>query len=373
MWYNDTSNCSNSTGMPANVTFSCDYDGNGLIGSFNSFSESNIDLDIYINGILGNNSMNYTGTKKIDFKENGVLRLTFNYSFDNPLDLRGVSIGIQDVDSSYGYIIVRGINITKSVWVDKINLSSNKVCIKNSDGNISSLTENCTATNEHLVDCPGSDGNLKCSINGSYFVVSGLTRSIVMEWLKDVEDVTCQTNWSCTLWSSCSNGNMSRICTDKSYCNVTVDKPAIIQSCSVSVCNVNWNCSNWGPEKCPSSLTQTRTCKDLSFCNVSSGKPPISRTCEMEKKSWTPIIVIAIVILLLIIVVIVMIMKFKGKKDDSSYVNIQNMPRSPPGSPISPRAYAPIVARPSPAVIQPKPMSLPQPKPLMPGTPFRQY
>jgi len=372
MWYNDTNNCSNSTGKPVNVSISCDYDLNGIIGNFSSFTESNIDLELYINGSLGNISKNYTGTREVIFREvdTEVDRLSFNYSFDSPFDIRGVSIEVEDGDSHYGYIVIRGLNITKTARVDKLNSSSVRVCVKNTDGTIDDVTDNCDGYREYLIDCPGSSGSIRCSLDGNLFVVSGLTRSIVKEWLNDLNDTVqeCTTNWSCTAFSECGvSGTKTKICTDRAYCNSTVNKPATVENCTfISVCNTNWSCSDWAPTGCPTNLTQTRTCRDTNVCNITSGKPNQVRTCERQSgTNWGLIGIIIGVVILLIIAVIIIISKLNGGRDDSNYVNIQGFggPRTPPGGTPPGGGYAPIIARP----MQRPPQMIPlQPRPMQP-------
>jgi len=379
MWYNDTSNCNSTSEKPDNETTSCDFNGNGLIGNFSSFTETNIDLEIYVNDTLGNNSKNYTGTQKIDFRDSeDVTRLTFNYSFDSPLDLRGIDIEVQDSDSNYGYIVIHGLNLSKIVWINKLNSSSSSVCVKNYEGSVGSVSDYCNASREYLVNCPGEENNMECDIDGDYFVVSGITRSIIKEYLNDItERITCTNNWSCTVWSECSSGQRIRICTDKSYCGNNLGKPATTETCSVNACSANWDCTEWKPEKCPSNSTQTRTCKDLNSCNITSSKPQTVQSCEIEEKDWKPIIIVAsivAVIIILIIIVIIIIMKLKRNKGDSGYVNIQGMnyPRSPPGFP--PSGYTPLsarpIARPMPMQPQPRPMPQPQSPSPLPGVPF---
>ncbi|MFH1256897.1 MAG: PKD domain-containing protein [Candidatus Diapherotrites archaeon] len=57
-----------------------------------------------------------------------------------------------------------------------------------------------------------------CIINGLEVIGSGSS---------------CTENWSCTQWSSCSNGTQTRTCTDSAGCGTTTNKPAETQSCSL--------------------------------------------------------------------------------------------------------------------------------------------
>jgi len=42
---------------------------------------------------------------------------------------------------------------------------------------------------------------------------------------------SCTPNWQCTLWSSCSNGQQARTCTDSKSCGTSAGKPLVTQSC----------------------------------------------------------------------------------------------------------------------------------------------
>jgi len=351
------------------------------LGGFDSFSRDNLDLAIYVNGTLGNNSKNYTAlSREIRFREvdTDIDRLAFNYTFDSPLNVRGISIETQGSGGHYGFMVIRGLNLTKTVWVDKLNSSSNRVCVKNSDGTIDDVSDNCEGTREYLIDCPGSNAGIKCSLDGGYFVVSGITRSIVKEWLNDITAPiqNCTLNWSCTLWSDCVGGSKTRICTDKAYCNDTTGKPATSENCTVSVCNTNWTCTPWAPTDCPVNLTQTRACSDSNSCNILTGKPNQTRTCERPaQQNWQLIGIIVAVVILLIIAVLIVISKLNGGRRDDSYVDIQGIgPRGPPGGPAA--GYAPVIVRPiqrTPMTpMQPRPMQ-PQPRPMPSGAPFGSY
>jgi len=47
---------------------------------------------------------------------------------------------------------------------------------------------------------------------------------------------TCVESWSCDAWSSCPADERTRSCIDANACGTTVDKPEVIQSCSIE-CN----------------------------------------------------------------------------------------------------------------------------------------
>ena len=41
----------------------------------------------------------------------------------------------------------------------------------------------------------------------------------------------CEENWTCTDWSACVDGNMTRTCVDENDCRTEIDKPAEVEAC----------------------------------------------------------------------------------------------------------------------------------------------
>ena len=41
----------------------------------------------------------------------------------------------------------------------------------------------------------------------------------------------CTTDWQCTNWSDCKDGEQTRVCTDASSCETSADKPSEAQAC----------------------------------------------------------------------------------------------------------------------------------------------
>lgn len=48
------------------------------------------------------------------------------------------------------------------------------------------------------------------------------------------QEIACVPDWQCTAYSSCSDGEQTRICMDANQCGITDNKPAEIQSCEVA-------------------------------------------------------------------------------------------------------------------------------------------
>ena len=100
--FTDANSCNNAT-IPANMTFNCDYDGNGIIGNNSNILGENINLNIYINSTLLNVTRNYTSSQNIELKEGNLTRITFNQNFSTPLDLKNITIKKQNATNTFGY------------------------------------------------------------------------------------------------------------------------------------------------------------------------------------------------------------------------------------------------------------------------------
>lgn len=314
-YYTDSRACNQTA--PTNITEYCDFNNNGIIGNFSDLSQTNINTRIYINNFLANDSKVYNRTETIEFKEGNTTRIKFSHDFSSPLNIKIISITKQPDSSSFGYVIIENINISKIVTIDKKNSSSNAVCIKNMRvSSISELTSNCTSTDEYSVFCPGSSATTTCEIANSTFLVSGITRSAIKEYTKTGTGILgCITNFTCTNWASCINDQQVRVCTDLNNCNNNASKPAETQTC-IS-CAANWSCSSWGPKRCPSSGQQKTTCIDTNACNKTAGKPSETRTCDYEKPSYFFWIVIIILIVLIVIITIAIIYVWNKEQEPS--------------------------------------------------------
>jgi len=324
VWYNDTRSCNNTTPPtlfsiipPVNQTLDCDYDRNGIMGNFSSLSQTNINLQVYINSQLANISQVFNTTKTIEFKEGNLTRIKFNYNFSQPLNMKAIEIIKQPSSSSFGYLIINGINITKTLTLDKLNENSTKICIKNTHiEDISEISGNCTEDDEYLVNCPGESDNFICNIINNKFNVSGLTYSGVKEFIQQTS-TNCTANWTCTSWSSCINNLKTRNCTDINNCNTTEGKPVTNQSCVP--CVPEWNCTSWQSEECPKNETQKRICTDINNCGISTEKPAETQTCIYEEKRNWLFIAIVIILAIFIIAIIILLIHLLNKKPEQQY------------------------------------------------------
>lgn len=323
-WYVDLNNCNSTTGMPANYTLDCDYDKNGIIGNISTI-DSNANLKVYINNVSANFSSVYNSEKTLEFREDNLTRVKFEYSFSQPLNLKNITITRQSSSSSFGYLIVTGIEASKTLTINRIN-SSNKVCAKNSYvEEISDISDACSESGEILISCPGNNSGLACSIISNKFVVSGLTHSAVKEYIYQ-SPTSCTPYWQCSSWSTCLNNQQARICSDLNSCNILASRPNQTQSCtSVASCTPSWSCTSWLPEKCPKEKQQTRTCSDSNNCNTNIGKPSTTQTCIYKPgTNWLLIIILIVAIVIVAVAIIYLFLKKKQTENNIFLTNRSN-------------------------------------------------
>jgi hypothetical protein len=86
----------------------------------------------------------------------------------------------------------------------------------------------------------------------------------------------CVESWTCSSWSSCSNNQQTRTCTDSNKCGTTTNKPYTTQTCTS--CTENWQCGSWS--LCTVNNIQSRTCTDSMNCGTNTTKPETSQSCS---------------------------------------------------------------------------------------------
>lgn len=301
IYYIDSNNCNSSLNMPSNYTARCDYDRNGIIGNSSSINGENTNVQVYINSQPLNISKVYNTTRTVELRDSNTTVVSFDYTFTSPLDLTNITLIKQPSSSSVGYVIIEGLSINKTLFVDKLQNTSNRVCVKNRETtDIDELTDSCGGTLEYLINCPGSNSSFSCSLSSGKYRITGLTSSAAKEMASQSISV-CTPNWQCTVWAACTNSQQGRICTDMNNCSTLVGRPNVTQSCTTPpACTPNWQCTVWNPSKCPESETQTRTCEDNNACGVQTGKPSLSQSCDYTKPSSSGL---AILILILAIAI----------------------------------------------------------------------
>ena len=180
-----------------------------------------------------------------------------------------------------------------------------------------------------MLDCPGTNNSITCSISENNFVVSGLTKSAVKEITTINSSNICTPNWTCNSWSSCTNGLQTTTCTDSNNCNSTLGKPSESQTCA---CTPQWSCSNWTPAECPKNETQTRICTDINNCNTNQGKNSEKQFCAYVSKvnSKLILILVGIAVLLILGIIIYFVMKGSDQTGSSGGGIITTKPQIPP-------------------------------------------
>jgi len=310
-YFTDSNSCNQ---VKENNTYQCDYDNNGIIGNLTTLT-SRIGLVVYSNSSLLNLSANYSRKYQlVQFKSGNNTIVEFSWNFSQPLNLDGIIVEKQSSSDTKGYILTKGIPVSKKVFVDR-TANYSKVCVKNSEiASINDLSQNCDDSGEIILDCPSTVSGISCAISGNFFQVEGLTSSAVREFQSTSN---CAQNWNCTSWSACISKIQTRTCADRNNCNNLSGKPIINQSCVMPPppCTSNWNCSEWMPEKCPKNKTQYQICNDKNLCNsTSNNKKTETQDCEYKSELSPAFIAIITVIAIFIIIVFSLIIYLLNKK-----------------------------------------------------------
>ena len=332
-WFRDENSCNSYTNYPGNNSYSCDYDGNGIIGSEDSVSTDNVDLGVKISGLKLNVTKTYEGERTIEIQNNGKTIISFEQNLsEEPFDLTNIRIRRPASLANLGYIIVEGIEKAKTVKLDRRN-NGTKVCVKDRSGisAISAVSNDCLDNYEYIVDCPGTNGRFTCSLTNTTFTVSGLTHSAVKEFVPIISN--CTANWFCGAWGECSNGTHVKVCSDLNGCGTMVGMPNETESC-VPTCAPDWDCGDWTPEVCPENGKQIRTCVDKNTCGNSTKTE--TKICKYKESSVLMIVIIigAILLVLGLITLLTYILR-KGNSDDENGNSFGSV--SKPSSPLSPK------------------------------------
>jgi hypothetical protein len=314
--------------LPANFTKGCDLNNINIAGNHSKFQSRNSGILIIINNSEINLSNQYNETQEVLLKESSQNRVKFNYNFSfQALDISQINITKQPSSSSFGYLIVNGLNISKIIYLDKINAGSNQVCVYNGHiENINNISSYCNSTNEVLLSCPGSSNNITCSIEENLIVIAGLSNSAAKEMIPN-NTLSCVSNWTCLDWSSCVAGQQTRICLDVNNCNISDSDRTEQQPCQMP-CSPNWKCSNW--TQCSKEGNHSRVCTDQNSCGVLTGKPLEFGTCEKESSGLKIALFVFFGILILAIIVgVVMLTIYYLRKDKTQdYQNIQDLAKN---------------------------------------------
>jgi len=372
-YYKDTNKCGLNSLTPVNVTGYCDYGNNKRIGTPNKIQESNFDeagenFEVFIDGDEEEDWVNDYEEETVEIYYDDELITEFGWDFeDEPLNFYEIKFQRQSSTKKYGYLIVEGIDAEKTIYVNKKNSTSSLICVEDSESTDSEndISNDCDQGSEEIVSCPGSEGDIDCEIEGSYFKVSGLDHSGVKEFLGSAPAITyCTPIWTYGAWSACdATGHQTRTATDARSCGTTTGRQAITQTCTYvapQVCTPSWTYSEWTPEECPKNGKQTRTATDTMNCGTTAGRQSLMQDCESETSSTMMILVVIIILVVILIGAIIALLILRKKGSSEPNVTVLTRPSPPPK--FSPPGQ---MNRPSPPPAMPgqisRPMSLIQP------------
>jgi uncharacterized integral membrane protein len=256
-----------------------------------------------------------SGPQRVEILEDNKKIIETEVNFTDNFDWTKIKLKKQENSSDRGYIIISGLNYTKNITIDKLHNNSGYVCIKDDD-----------STNEYILKCPGNISNFTCRIAGNKFIVTGLKHSAVIEYIPVIPQ--CIPDWKCDDWSNIEKSCGYRTCADLHSCDNISSKPNESQKCPI--CNPNWGCTNFLPEKCPKEKKQTRTCTDTNNCKTSKGEPSLEQSCKIET-NWM-LIIAGILGGIIILIVIILLTKGKNSQETQNPTPAQHKQRLPPGN-----------------------------------------
>lgn len=240
-----------------------------VFGNNESINTSIEDLGFFI-GNSTNLSRIVEGKQTVEFKQQSSTLVEFDLNFSlYSLNLSKIVMEKQSGnDTGFAIFNIGNISLpedfTKTIYIDKLNLSQNGICIKDAEiTSIDEVSSSCTSENEHKIECDGTlqDGyNCAYIASNSNYAVSGLKNSGV----KQIEYEQAATSSETTSSSTSSNSGSG--------------------SSSGGSCKENWECSEW--PVCQNK-SQFRTCYDKNNCKTEFNKPIESKDCEVAKEILT--------------------------------------------------------------------------------------
>ncbi len=208
------------------------------------------------------------------------------------LDISNLIIKRSSLTEPKEFIIVKGLSLvdkTKTIYLEKKDLDSNGVCIKDSEGieNIEGILDGCTKIN-----CP-STGEYSCVVEENTFIVSNLRYSGVVEDKLFCGDNVCLGDESC---SSC---------------------PGDCGECPAQRSSGGGGGGGSSTRSIPLNDTQnvTRDIEDDTITIVEPKDTEEPQITEELKKNWKFWILIFILTLAIIIVLIVLLLVFLRRKN----------------------------------------------------------
>ena len=97
----------------------------------------------------------------------------------------------------------------------------------------------------------------------------------------------CIENWTCTPWTTCTDGTQTQTCTDNNQCGTTYEKPPETRTCENTECTTNTDCDDKNPctqDQCQNGQSCTHTqktnCKDNDQCCPTQCTHVTDNDCE---------------------------------------------------------------------------------------------
>ncbi|MBT3407817.1 hypothetical protein HOK68_04865 [Candidatus Woesearchaeota archaeon] len=198
-----------------------------IFGNETNIHTNYVNISIEINNTTPDNK-SYNSTELVQIYNGSLELIRFNYNFsdNNTLDFRNISIIKQKNNQSY-YTIINGINTSSKTIVFEHNVTINTdICIiDNESVNITEFSTTCSNDNEVFVECDGTtQSGYTCTYENNLFNISGLNNT----GLK----VQCSESWSTGSFGACSGSTQTRTVTDTNDCGTIFSKPTTSQSCS---------------------------------------------------------------------------------------------------------------------------------------------
>ncbi len=135
----------------------------------------------------------------------------------------------------------------------------------------------------------------------------------------------CTSDWQCTEWSECFDGNQIRSCIDFNNCQDLSSKPEESRACTPN-CIPKWECSEWLPEICPETETFSRNCEDINRCGILDRKPEETKFCEYKKDYGVLFpIGITIIIFLILLTIIILYELLKKRTKHKRSLKLENL------------------------------------------------
>jgi len=300
-----------------NVTEYCDYDSDGIIGEITDIDSLDLTL-----------TMDIASDPKIIIKSGTKSIVEFTKDVSNPVNFRNVYIEKQLSTDIAGYTFVKGLKTSKTIIVDKI-ATSKKLCIKDAEiTDLSTVSDDCSASDETIITCPTTSGSYPCTIVGNTFVVSGLTNSAVLQFPDSNDTGGCDEDWVCTAWSNiaseCGTRDCTCDCSDSTDCS---GSNLETKSCTTAGCQYDSDCSS--TKECIAGTCVTINDEECDFdSDCEDDEECLAGECVDKTGSAIEdnlLTIIIIIVVLIILAVFGIILHQYGKKPQSTLP-----PKSPP-------------------------------------------